>query len=90
MCRTLQAMLADTPLIKNLDNPEYTKILLNGKDDLEELFAELGTMPSDSFPETQVDTDRILPGFRALANLKNLPEHMIQLLTKLKKENKSN
>ena len=90
MCRTLRTMLADTPLVKNLDNPEYMKILLNGKDDLEELFAELGTMPTDNFPETHVDTDRILPGFRALANLKNLPEHMIHLLTKLTEENKSN
>jgi len=90
MCRTLQTMLADTPLIKNLDNPEYVKILLNGKNDLEELFAELGAMPSDSSSETQVDTDRILPGFRTLANLKNLPEHMIHLLSKLTEENKSN
>ena len=44
MCRTLQTMLADTPLIKNLDNPDYMKILLDGKASLEELFAELATM----------------------------------------------
>lgn len=40
--RALQAMLADTPLVKNLDNPDYMKILLDGKENLEELFAELG------------------------------------------------
>lgn len=42
MCRALQAMLADTPLVKNLHNPEYIKILLDGKKNLEELFAQLG------------------------------------------------
>ena len=26
----LQAMLTDTPLVKNLDNDEYMKILLDG------------------------------------------------------------
>ncbi len=90
MCRTLQTMLADTPLVKNLNNPEYMKYLLNGKDNLEELFAELGTMPSGNFSETQDNTDRILPGFRTLTNLPNLPELMIQLLTKLTEGGKSN
>ena len=37
-------MLADTPLVKNPDNPRYMKILLDGKANLEELFAELGAM----------------------------------------------
>lgn len=39
--KTLRAMLANTPLVKNLQNPEYMKILLNGKSSLEELFAEI-------------------------------------------------
>jgi hypothetical protein len=34
-------MLADTPLVKNLSNPEYVKIILNGHDTLEERFAEI-------------------------------------------------
>ena len=31
MCKTLQAMLADTPLVKNLENREYVNALLDGK-----------------------------------------------------------
>ncbi|BBO86534.1 hypothetical protein DSCO28_71000 [Desulfosarcina ovata subsp. sediminis] len=31
MRKALQAMLADTPLVKNLSNPAYLKILLGGK-----------------------------------------------------------
>ena len=34
-------MLANTPLVKNLKNEEYMKILLNGKSNLEDLFAEI-------------------------------------------------
>ncbi len=41
MTKILQTMLADTPVVKNLENPEYRKILLNGKTSLEERFAEI-------------------------------------------------
>jgi hypothetical protein len=39
--KNLRTMLANTPLVKNLQNPEYMKLLLNGKMSLEELFAEI-------------------------------------------------
>ena len=39
--KNLRTMLANTPLVKNLQNPEYMKLLLNGKSNLEELFAEI-------------------------------------------------
>jgi hypothetical protein len=39
--KTLQAMLADTPLVKNLENSKYVSILLNGKSCLEEVFAHM-------------------------------------------------
>lgn len=41
MCKKLHSMIADTPLVKNLDNPEYMDIILNGKESLEETFAEI-------------------------------------------------
>jgi hypothetical protein len=39
--KVIKAMLADTPLVKNLSNPEYLKIILNGYDTLEERYAEI-------------------------------------------------
>ena len=39
--KVIKAMLADTPLVKNLSNPEYLKITLNGHDTLEGRFAEI-------------------------------------------------
>jgi hypothetical protein len=90
MGRALQAMLADTPLIKNLDNPDYMKILLDGKVNLEELFAELGAARLLNTEELQTDTDRILPGFRALIKLRGLPDQLIRSVTKTVKMAKSN
>ena len=39
--KVIKAMLADTPLVKNLSNPEYVKIILNGHDTLEDRLAEI-------------------------------------------------
>jgi hypothetical protein len=39
--KKLRTMLANTPLVKNLKNPEYMRILLDGKSSLEELFADI-------------------------------------------------
>jgi len=89
MSRTLQTMLADTPLVKNLNNPEYMKLLLNGKANLEELFAEVGAMPSKSADQS-VDSDRLLLGFRALIKLSTLPQQVIRLFTTSLKRTKSN
>ncbi len=39
--RFLQSMIADTPLVRNLENPCYLKILLDGQASLEERFAQI-------------------------------------------------
>ena len=90
MGRALQAMLADAPLIKNLDNPEYMKILLDGKENLEELCAELGRVRVSFAHGLQPDTDRILPGFRPLMKTPNLLEKVLRSLGNLVKLEKSN
>jgi len=41
MCKKLQSMFADTPLIKNLDNPDYMKAILNGRKSMKDKFAEI-------------------------------------------------
>ena len=80
MSRVLQAVLADTPLVKNLDNQEYIKILLNGKATLEELFAEIAAyVPTFKEDNNELETGRVLPGFRKLINLKNLPVQVANL-----------
>ena len=39
--KVIKAMLADTPLVKNLSNPAYAKIILNGHATLKDRFAEI-------------------------------------------------
>lgn len=86
----LQAMLADTPLVKNLDNDEYMKIILNGKANLEESFADLELDITTGSTCLHVDIDRLLPGFRKLITQQTLPERVAHLLTKSEIMAKSN
>lgn len=41
MCKKLQTMFADTPLVKNLDNPDYMKLILGDSKTLEEKFSKI-------------------------------------------------
>jgi len=41
LTKILQTMMVDTPLVKNLNNPNYMKIILNGNADLAERFAKV-------------------------------------------------
>lgn len=86
----LQTMLADTPLVKNLDNDEYVKILLNGKNNLEELFADLAQDITAYSTDLPLEIDRLLPGFRKLITQHTLPEQVLRLLSKNKIMAKSN
>ena len=90
MSRMLRTMLADTPLVKNLDNPDYMDILLDGKANLEELFSALGRTTIFADDTSQADIDCILPGFRAITKLPKLPEQVLRLFTKSQKMAKSN
>jgi len=80
--RMLQTMLADTPLIKNLDNDEYMKILLDGKANLEDLFADLELTAIARSTDPPIGVDRLLPGFRRLIMQQTLPGQVAQLLSK--------
>ena len=91
MHRVLQTMLADTPLVKNLDNPDYMEILLDGKENLAELFAELGpSWTINAAAESESETDQLLPGYRVLINHPTLPEQIAQLFTRHLERSKSN
>lgn len=90
MSRVLHAMLADTPLVKNLDNPHYMEVLLDGRASLEELFSELGRKPFTHDNKSQRDIDRILPGFRAIIKLPKLPEQVLRLFSTAQQNPTSN
>jgi len=59
--KVMKAMLADTPLVKNLSNPEYVKIILNGHSTLEDRFAEI----DEKIVRQQMKERQIHPGISA-------------------------
>ncbi len=80
--RKLQAMIANTPLVKNLDNTAYMEVLLNGKFNLEELFADLAKQKKIAHDNSINDSQRILPGFRSIIKHQNLPDQVTESLKK--------
>ena len=74
-------MLADTPLVKNLDNPEYMKILLDGSNTLEQCFAKIDTsVVIERLKAEQDKTERINPEIKKIIQFPDLPERMIALV----------
>ena len=80
MGRALRTMLADTPLVKNLQNPRYMDILLDGKPTLEALFAKIDTQP-DQYQPTMDQLHEPLPlrRFAKIIRLKELPDMVAKL-----------
>jgi len=82
MGKTLQAMLADTPLVKNLENQEYLNILLNGKTTLEALFAEIDAkIVREEMRKTQDESEKIPTKLRRIIKKPQLPQIIVKLFT---------
>ncbi len=85
MSNTLKAMLADTPLVKNLKNQEYLNIILNGKATLEERFAEIDAkIVREELRKSHEDSEKIPPKIKRLVKNLQLPQILAQLLVSQK------
>jgi len=76
--RMLRTMLADTPLVRNLDNLAYMKILLNGNDTLEAVFAliEIDVL-REEFRKAQESPERIPSELKPLIATPDFPEKLV-------------
>jgi hypothetical protein len=81
--RMLRTILADTPLVRNLQNPHYLTILLNGKSSLEEAFAdiEINTF-RNAFREAQDDPEKIPAKLKPIIAMPDFPERLARLTEK--------
>ena len=80
MNKTLQAMLADTPLVKNLENEAYMQILLSGKDTLEALFADIDILlVRKQLKEAQKGLEKIPAKIRKIVGQPQLPQRIAHL-----------
>jgi hypothetical protein len=78
--RTINAMLADTPLVKNLENQNYLSILLNGKSSLEERFAEIDANDvRDRMLKIQGESVVVSSKMKKLIKLSELPESVLSV-----------
>jgi hypothetical protein len=67
LTKTLRALLADTPLVKNLDNKEYLEILLDGSLSLAARFARIDEQEAQKeLQKTRQTADRIPPALKKL------------------------
>jgi hypothetical protein len=80
----LQSIIADTPLVRNLNNPEYVEILLKGASSLEERFAQIDieTVRSE-LAAAQKSPERVPSKIRQLITLDAFPETLTTLFRKV-------
>ena len=81
--RMLRTILAETPLVRNLENPHYLHILLNGKPSLETLFAEIeiDTLRK-AFREALDDPERIPAKLKPIIAMPDFPEKFANMIEK--------
>lgn len=80
--KTLKTILADTPLIRNLENKDYLKIILNGCTSLEERFSQIDSkLVFEELKQSQKDPERISPEIKKIIKQPNLPQRITALIT---------
>ena len=83
LSKTLKTMLAQTPLVKNLDNPQYMEIILNGKADLAERFAEIDIVELRKvFADAQIVTQKYPKRMAEVFRIPNLPQLLLKIPAK--------
>jgi predicted polyphosphate/ATP-dependent NAD kinase len=79
--KVLRSMSADTPLVMNLNNAEYMKILLAGKTTLEERFAEVDAREiRERMVRESMISGSACPRIRKIIRLPQLPKAIVTLL----------
>ena len=81
--RMLRTILAETPLVRNLENPSYTRILLNGKASLAEVFAEVDIDTfRNAFREARDVPEKIPARLTRLIAMPDFPEKLVAMVEK--------
>jgi len=79
--KTLRFMLTDTPIVKNLDNPEYLEIILNGCRTLEERFEKIDSrLVAEKLIAEKRKQQIISTEMKKIIKLPDLPERLNALL----------
>ena len=78
LTKTIKSMLPDTLLIKNLENPNYMKILLDGEESLEDRFSKISTgLVREKLEKEQSDDSKIIaPKFKKVIKEDNFLKYV--------------
>ena len=80
LTKTLKTMLSQTPLVKNLDNPQYMEIILNGRPSLAARFADIDIVQVRKiFAETQEVTQKYPKRMAKVLKIPHLPSRLVEM-----------
>lgn len=90
--KRLKAMMADTPLVKNLDNEEYMQMLLAGHQTLEDRFADIdASLVREAMKKNkQENQEMISPAMKKIIRKPNLPQKVAEMFGSYQTTDKSN
>lgn len=81
--KVLQTVLAETPLVKNVQNPDYMKSLLKGKESLEQVFADVDERRvRRTLKEAGANPETIPPRLHKIIRTRELPQMIRSLYRK--------
>jgi hypothetical protein len=84
MSKTLRHILKETPLVKNLGNEEYMRILLDGCSTLEERFATIDSKrATEALRMSQENADRVSPKMKKLIRRSDFQQKIGNLFASL-------
>jgi hypothetical protein len=79
----LQSMIADTPLVRNLENPAYLKVLLRDRPSLEDRFAQIDIdLVRKELQAAQASLEKVPSKIRQLIRVPAFPETICALFQK--------
>ncbi|MCA1793538.1 MAG: transposase [Desulfobacteraceae bacterium] len=79
--RMLKSILANTPLVQNLKNEEYLKIILNGCSSLEERFSQIDArLVQQELASSTQNKDKILPAIKKMIKDVKFTEKISKLI----------
>jgi len=81
--KIIKTMLSDTPLVMNLKNKDYMNILLDGKETLEERFAEIDAKNvREELEKSRSEMSMIPPKIKKIIRMPRLPKSIVALLSR--------
>ena len=80
--KIMKAIPTNTPLVKNLNNPQYMRILLNDRQSLEERFAEIDApLVRRELANLSAGSEKIPPGIKNLIKMSDFPTQLVAIFT---------